>query len=477
MQKYKTLSPWFWVPTLYFAEGIPYFLVNNISVMMFAKMGVPNDQLAFFTTLLYFPWFLKGVWSPIVDVVKTKRWWIVGMQVLLTSLCFLLTLTLPQPEVATIVSKGTSVSIFWLTLVLFIIAAFASATHDIAADGFYMLAHDQSSQARFIGIRSTFYRIASVFGQGVLVYIAGMVEKHTPIAVIEDATGKIVDMEPAVAAVTDGYSAIGNIPLSWQITMGVTAVVMFIITLYHIFLLPKSDNDMPRQTEGGAADSFKELGKSFSTFFTKDGVWLAILFMLLYRLPEGFLIKLCQPFLVDQTLKTTNEAGQIIGGGLGLDTDMVGLLYGTIGVIFLLLGGIVGGLFISKRGLKHSLWWMAACMTLPCLTFVYLSACLPTDPWLIGTAISIEQFGYGFGFTAYMLYMMYFSEGEFKTSHYAICTAFMALSMMLPGFIAGKIEMAIGYEAFFWMVVACSIGTLLATVLAYRRLDENYGKK
>ncbi len=448
MNNQKSLSPWFWVPTLYFAEGIPYFLVNNISVMMFAKMGVPNDQLSFFTTLLYFPWFLKGVWSPIVDVVKTKRWWIVSMQVLLTALCILLTVTLPHPDAATIAAKGTSVSLFWLTLVLFIIAAFASATHDIAADGFYMLAHDQSSQAKFIGIRSTFYRIASVFGQGVLVLIAGVVEKRS-----------------------------GNIPYSWQITLGVTAAVMFLITLYHIFMLPKSDNDKPRVSAGDASASMRELGNSFKTFFTKDGVWLAILFMLLYRLPEGFLIKLCQPFLVDQQAEVVTETGKIIGGGLGLDTDMVGLLYGTIGVIFLLLGGIVGGVFISKRGLKRSLWWMAACMTLPCLTFVYLSTELPTNPWAIGTAISIEQFGYGFGFTAYMMYMMYFSEGEFKTSHYAICTAFMALSMMLPGFVAGSIEMAIGYRLFFWMVVACSVATLLVTFLAYRKLDPNYGRK
>lgn len=441
-------SPWFWVPTLYFAEGVPYFLVNNISVMMFAKMGVPNDELAFFTTLLYFPWFLKGIWSPIVDVVKTKRWWIVSMQVLLTALCVLLTFTLPTPDAATIAAKGTSVSLFTLTLILFIIAAFASATHDIAADGYYMLAHSPSSQAAFIGIRSTFYRIASVFGQGVLVFIAGRVEKSTD-----------------------------DIPFSWQVTLGVTAVVMFVITLYHIFVLPKSANDRPRQSAVGQTSQWSELGNSFATFFTKKGVWLAIAFMLLYRLPEGFLIKLCQPFLVDQRDVVFNDAGQIIGGGLGLDTDMVGLLYGTIGVIFLLLGGIVGGVFISHYGLKRSLWWMAACMTLPCLTFVYLATALPTNPWLIGAAISIEQFGYGFGFTAYLMYMMYFSEGEFKTSHYAICTAFMALSMMLPGFVAGKIEMAIGYEAFFWLVIACSAATLLVTWLAHRSVDPDYGKK
>ncbi|MBS7376021.1 MAG: MFS transporter [Muribaculaceae bacterium] len=432
-------NPWWWVPTLYFAEGVPYFVVNNISVMMFTKMGVPNGDMSFFTTLLYFPWFLKGLWGPIVDVVKTKRWWIVGMQVLMTALMVILTITLPKPDVATIASGATPISMFTLTLVLFIIAAFASATHDIAADGYYMLAHSPSSQAAFIGVRSTFYRIASVFGQGVLVAIAGIIETRTD-----------------------------DIPLSWQITLGVSAVVFFLITLYHIFVLPHSADDKPRISEGASATAgITEFLRSFESFITKPGCLLAIAFMLLYRLPEGFLIKLCMPFLVHSTAE----------GGLGLSTETVGIVYGTIGVVALLGGGIVGGLFASKLGLKKSLWWMAAGMTLPCLTFVYLAVAQPTNLVIITTALCIEQFGYGFGFTAYMLYMMYFSEGEFKTSHYAICTAFMALSMMLPGFVAGYIQEAIGYVNFFWMVMACCFATLVVTYLVDRKIDPEYGKK
>ena len=432
-------NPWWWVPTLYFAEGVPYFVVNNISVMMFTKMGVPNGDMSFFTTLLYFPWFLKGLWGPIVDVVKTKRWWIVGMQVLMTALMVILTITLPKPDVATIASGATPISMFTLTLVLFIIAAFASATHDIAADGYYMLAHSPSSQAAFIGVRSTFYRIASVFGQGVLVAIAGIIETRTD-----------------------------DIPLSWQITLGVSAVVFFLITLYHIFVLPHSADDKPRISEGASATAgITEFLRSFESFITKPGCLLAIAFMLLYRLPEGFLIKLCMPFLVHSTAE----------GGLGLSTETVGIVYGTIGVVALLGGGIVGGLFASKLGLKKSLWWMAAGMTLPCLTFVYLAVAQPTNLVIIPTALCIEQFGYGFGFTAYMLYMMYFSEGEFKTSHYAICTAFMALSMMLPGFVAGYIQEAIGYKNFFWMVIACCFATLVVTYLVDRKIDPEYGKK
>ena len=437
MEKTKK-SPWWWVPTLYFAEGVPYFLVNNISVMMFTKMGVPNGQMAFFTTLLYFPWFLKGIWSPIVDVVKTKRWWIITMQALMTAMMVVLTLTLPKPDAAAIAGGQVPMSMFWFTLVLFIIGAFASATHDIAADGYYMLAHDPSSQAAFIGIRSTFYRIAMVFGQGVLVFIAGRIERSS-----------------------------GNIPFSWQITIGVAAVVFLLITLYHTFILPKPAEDKPRIESGSSKDTFKELGNSFKTFFTKPGVWLAIVFMLLYRLPEGFLIKMCQPFLVASLDK----------GGIGLGTDMVGIVYGTIGVIALLAGGIVGGIFASRVGLRKALWPMAACMTLPCLTFVYLSIVQPANLVSISIAVAIEQFGYGFGFTAYMLYMMFFSEGEFKTSHYAICTAFMALSMMLPGFVAGYIQEAIGYVNFFWMVMVCCIATVVVTILARRKVDPNYGRK
>jgi PAT family beta-lactamase induction signal transducer AmpG len=439
MRDFKS-SPWFWVPTLYFAEGIPYFVVNNISVMMFTKMGVPNGDMAFFTTLLYFPWFLKGLWSPIVDVVKTKRWWIVSMQMLITLIMILLTITLPHPSNADIQSGDTHISMFMFTLILFIIEAFASATHDIAADGYYMLAHSPSSQAAFVGIRSTFYRVASIFGQGVLVLIAGLIEKQT-----------------------------GNIPLSWQVTLGVASVMFLLITLYHIFFLPKPVSDKPRTNSDGTSSksNLAELGSSFVTFVKKPGCLLAIAFMLLYRLPEGFLIKLCQPFLVHSAKS----------GGLGLDTDIVGLVYGTFGVISLLLGGILGGIYASRVGLKKSLWLMAAFITLPCFAFVYLAVAQPTSLVVISAAVCVEQFGYGFGFTAYLLYMMYFSEGEFKTSHYAICTAFMALSMMLPGFVAGYIEEAIGYANFFWMVMACCIATLTITYFVDKKVDPEYGKK
>ncbi len=407
---------------------------------MFAKMGVPNGEMALFTSLLYLPWTIKPFWSPFIDIIKTKRWWIISMQILMSIAFILLTLSIPKPDEATIAAGTTPISMFTITLVLFIITAFASATHDIAADGFYMLALRQSDQAAFVGIRSTFYRLASIFGQGVLVAIAGAIELR--------------------------YK---DIPLSWTITMLVTAVMFSLVTFYHLFAIPKPTSDKSVLTPGTASAKaiFQEFGRTFATYFTKPGVWLAIAFMLLYRLPEAFLIKMCMPFLV-----ASKEAG-----GLELSTAEVGIVYGTIGVIFLTVGGILGGLFASRIGLKKSIWWMAGCMTLPCLTFVYLAIGQPDNLFAISTAIAIEQFGYGFGFTAYMLYMMYFSEGEFKTSHYAICTAFMALSMMIPGMFAGYLQEAVGYINFFWIVILCCAATIVVTVFADRKIDPTYGKK
>ena len=441
MDKTKTLSPWLWVPTLYFAEGIPYFLVNNISVMMFAKLGVPNGQMALFTSLLYLPWTVKPLWSPFVDIIKTKRWWIIAMQALMTAAMVLLTLTLPKPSADLIASGETPMSMFTFTLILFIITAFASATHDIAADGFYMLALTQKNQAAFVGIRSTFYRLSSIFGQGVLVAIAGLIETKT-----------------------------GNIPGSWRLTLMISAILFAVVTVYHTFFIPKPADDTSHlKADAGnkAKEILKEFGRTFATYFTKPGVLLVIVFMLLYRLPEAFLIKMCMPFLV-----AARDAG-----GLGLPTAEVGIVYGTIGVIFLTLGGIIGGVMASRWGLKKSLWPMAACMTLPCLTFVYLAVVQPTSLVAISIAVAIEQFGYGFGFTAYMLYMMYFSEGEFKTAHYAICTAFMALSMMIPCMFAGYIQESLGYVNFFWMVMVCCIATVAVTILARRKVDPEYGRK
>lgn len=430
----KTNNPWAWIPTLYFAEGIPYFIVNNISVIMFNNMGMSAGNMALSTSLLYLPWVIKPLWSPFVDLVRTKRWWIVTMQIIMAAAFALLALTLPHPSAEVISQGNTPVSIFILTLMIFYVTAFASATHDIAADGFYMIALNSKEASFFVGIRSTFYRLSSIFGQGVLVVIAGVLE-----------------------------SRLSNVPRAWSITLIISAVIFAVITLWHTFSLPRPSEDASRKID--ASSIFREFGRTFATFFQKKGVLVAMLFMLLYRLPEAFLVKMMNPFLLnDQSV-----------GGLGLSTEAVGLVYGTAGVAALTLGGILGGMYASRKGLKKSMWIMAAALTLPCLSFVFLSLFQPSNIWLIASCVVLDQFGYGFGFTAYMLYLIYFSEGEFKTAHYSLCTAFMALSMMIPGMLAGYMQEWLGYTGFFIIVMLCCLVTVAVTTIV--KVDPEFGKK
>lgn len=405
---------------------------------MFTNMGMSKGDMAMYTSLLYLPWVIKPLWSPFVDIIRTKRWWVMTMQVLMSVAFALLAFTLPHPSAETIASGTTDVSIFAVTLVIFWITAFASATHDIAADGYYMLALDQNEQSLFVGIRSTFYRLSSIFGQGVLVVIAGMLERR-----------------------------LGDIPKAWSVTLLISAVIFAFVTIWHTFRLPRAASDTARLSDGkgSAREIIREFGRTFVTFFQKKYVWIAMAFMLLYRLPEAFLVKMMNPFLLDP----------VSAGGLGLSTETVGVVYGTVGVAALTVGGILGGIAASRWGLKKSLWPMAMSLTLPCLSFVFLAAFQPENILLISSCVALDQFGYGFGFTAYMLYLIYFSEGEFKTAHYSLCTAFMALSMMLPGMVAGYLQEAIGYVWFFGFVMVCCLVTVLVTFLL--KVDPEYGKK
>ena len=429
--------PWRWVPTLYFAEGIPYFIVNTISTILFKNMGMSNTDIAACTSLLYLPWVIKPFWSPFVDIIRTKRRWVVAMQVLMSAGFAALALSLPHPSADVVASGRTPVSLFALTLILFWITAFASATHDIAADGFYMLALDRSDQSLFVGIRSTFYRLSSIFGQGVLVVIAGLLE-----------------------------SRLGDVPKAWSLTLLAASVILAAVTLWHVFALPRPAADTDRHNTR-PADIFREFGRTFATFFRKPLVWTAIVFMLLYRLPEALLVKLVNPFLLDAPAR----------GGLGLATETVGIIYGTVGMLGLTFGGILGGILASRWGLRKSLWPMALAITLPDLAYLWLSLVRPEGLPLVGGLVFVEQFGYGFGFTSYMLYMIYVSEGEFKTAHYSLCTAFMALSMMIPGFFAGALQEAAGYPVFFGIVMLCCLATVAVTFIVRRKVDPDYGKK
>jgi PAT family beta-lactamase induction signal transducer AmpG len=418
-----TTSPWAWVPTLYFAEGVPYVAVMTISLILYKRLGLSNTDITLYTSWLYLPWVIKPLWSPFVDMLRTKRWWIVTMQLLIGAALGGVAFTIPAS--------------WWLqgSLFFFWMMAFASATHDIAADGFYMMGLDEHEQAYFVGIRSTFYRIATIFSSGLLVGLAGALQVITR-----------------------------SIRYSWSLVFYLMAGLFIAFWLYHNWVLPKPDEDNEKHTKTVSA-IWSEFRQTVVTFFQKPQVWAGICFMLFYRMPEGLLAKISALFLVDAPHN----------GGLGLSDGEYGLVQGTVGVIGLTIGGILGGICASRDGLKRWLWPMVIAITLPDVVYVVLSYLLPSDLFVISTCVFIEQFGYGFGFSAYMLYLIYYSQGEHKTSHYALCTAFMALSMMIPGLFAGALQEAVGYPLFFIIVMlACS---MTYVVTAFLKIDPEFGKK
>ena len=419
----KQKSPWAWVPTLYFAEGVPYVAVMTISLILYKRLGLSNTDITLYTSWLYLPWVIKPLWSPFVDMLRTKRWWIVTMQVLIGASLAGVAFTIPAD--------------FWLqgSLAFFWLMAFSSATHDIAADGFYMLGLDQHEQAYFVGIRSTFYRIATIFSSGLLVGLAGALQVLTR-----------------------------SIRYSWSLVFYLMAGLFVAFWLYHNWMLPRPSEDADRGRKT-ASDIFREFRDTVVTFFQKPQVWVGICFMLFYRMPEGLLAKVSALFLVDK----------VSNGGLGLSDGEFGLVQGTVGVIGLTLGGILGGICASRDGLKRWLWPMVMAITLPDLVYVYLSYIQPSSLINISVCIFIEQFGYGFGFSAYMLYLIYYSQGEHKTAHYALCTAFMALSMMIPGLFAGALQESVGYPVFFLIVVGACAMTYIVTSLL--KIDPEFGKK
>jgi PAT family beta-lactamase induction signal transducer AmpG len=608
----KTRSPWAWIPTLYFAEGIPYVVVMTVSVIMYKRMGISNTDIALYTSWLYLPWVIKPFWSPIVDLLKTKRWWIVIMQLLIGAGLAGIAFTIPMP------------SFFQYTLAFFWLMAFSSATHDIAADGFYMLGLKEHEQAFFVGIRSTFYRLAMITGQGLLIILAGALESRTglepvrfeissepnrkteseglnenltfaeeagdlrfilsneslviPIESISNeeaheistwaksnnqANGFIEEekvleekspswwstsisgplksklkaswgktenvgksaspkqgnigamgihlssspnpgeevvlilgrksgdknfnlihgerlvftennwnknawvlvqidpkLEKASSASFEGLS--GNIPFAWSITFYVLTGMFILFFVYHRFILPHPDSDV---AVAQGKSMLKEFWETWLSFFKKKNIGAAIAFLLLFRLGESQLVKLASPFLLD-----SREVD-----GLGLTTSDVGLIYGTIGIIFLTIGGILGGYLASKKGLKYWIWWMTLAINLPNLVYVYLSYATPGNFVIIASSVAVEQFGYGFGFTAYMLFMILFAEGKSKTAHFAICTGLMALGMMIPGMVSGWLQEIIGYQNFFIWVMICTIPGFV--VVKFLKIDPGFGIK
>ena len=385
-------------------------------------MGISNADIALYTSILLIPWTIKPLWSPFVEMLSTRRKWTLYSQIAL-AICF------------TAVAFAIPSAYFLpLTLGAFMFGAFVSSTHDIALDGFYILGLPQDKQSFFSGIRNTFYRIATVFSSGVLVMLANNLSNH-----------------------------FGNY-IAWSATFITVAAIMAILFIYHRKALPCPENDICRETNS-IKEIFNNFGDIIKTYFQKSGIGATILFLLLFRFPEAQLGKIGKLFLMDS----------IEAGGLALSLGDIGFVNGVIGIVGLIAGGIAGGICISRKGLKYWLWPMVIAISLPDIVYVYMSSVLPQDITTISCCIFIEQLGYGFGFTAYTLYMIYFAQGKYPTAHFAISTAFMSLGMMLPGMISGKIQEYLGYEKFFVWIMACTIITFAVSSLI--KIDKNFGKK
>jgi len=407
-------TPWIFVPTLYFAEGIPYIIVNTVSVIMYKRMGISNELIGF-TSILYLPWVIKMLWGPLVDIYSTKRNWIVFSQLAMFVALGIVAFGIHLP------------AFFWITLLSFVLVAFVSATHDIAADGFYMLSLDAKQQAFFVGVRSTFYRLAMIFGSGVLVVLAGNLENST-----------------------------GSITMSWTAVLTIASGVFLLAFLFHRFYLPYPDADRSGAQEGEKAP-FVEV---FRTYFQQEKIVAIVLFILMYRVGEAVLVKMAAPFLLDKP-----EAG-----GMGLDTATVGYVYGTIGILGLTFGGLLGGWVIAKYGLKKCLWPMAIVLNAPHALYLYLSIVRPALV-TIYVCVAIEQFTYGFGFAAFMVFLMYVAKGRYKVAHFAISTGLMALGMMVPGMLSGVLQGWLGYTNFFIFVLGLTIPSL--AILFFIPLSDN----
>jgi len=416
-------SPWAWVPSLYLAEAVPYMMVMTVSVVLYKRLGISNRDIALYTSWLYLPWVIKPFWSPIVEMLRTKRSWILAMELLIGGSLACVALTIPAPD------------FFRYTLAFFWIMAFSSATHDIAADGFYMLGLTQDHQAAFVGVRTTFYRIATIATKGGLVVLAGTLENR--------------GLDVATA---------------WSMAFFIITAIFSALFLYHLFAIPRTRNDRPALRDPSRS-RYGDFFHSLTVFFRRKDIIAILSFFLFYRFAEAQLVKMVAPFLLDPRVK----------GGLGLTTSEVGIIYGTVGVVALMMGGLLGGYVVYLRGLKFCLWIMVFAMHLPDLVFIYLSRALPTNFHLINLAVAVEQFGYGFGFTAYTLVMIMVSEGPYKTVHYAISTGFMALGMMIPAMFSGWLQESLGYPGFFmWIILSTIPGFIVAALV---KIDPAFGRK
>ena len=413
-------SPITWVPSVYFAMGLPFVVLNIVSVLMFKGMGIRDGQITFWTSLIMMPWTLKFLWSPFLEMYKTKKFFVVLTQ-LVTGLGFLLVgLVLHLPW------------FFSLCIFLMAIIAFSGATHDIATDGVYMAELSKEEQASWIGWQGAFYNIAKIVASGGLVWVAGRLLKH--FGGVEGATKEVM------------HSAATN---AWMIVMIAIGALMILLGLYHIKQLP-SGKGTAVKTES-AKETFDRLVEVLKNFFTKKHIVYYIFFIILYRFGEGFVMKIVPLFL-----KAARSAG-----GLGLNEEQIGLYYGTFGAAAFVLGSVLAGYYISHFGLKRTLFSLCCIFNLPFIAYTFLSQVQPESGLLIGSMITLEYFGYGFGFAGLTLFMMQqIAPGKHQMAHYAFASGIMNLGVMLPGMVSGLISDAIGYKWFF-------VFTLIATIPAF----------
>lgn len=407
----KQISPVYWVPTVYFAMGLPFVALSMVSVLMFSDMNISNAQIAFWTSLVMLPWTLKPLWSPFLEMFKTKKYFVVITQ-MITGISFaLVALSLPLPDFF-------CWSIAWMGVI-----AFSGATHDIAGDGVYLTELDATTQAKYIGWQGAFYNLAKILTNGALVYLAGYLK-----------------------------NTLGTIQ-AWMVIMGICSVIMIVLSLYHIRILP-SGGGASRKINN-TQEALKMLWEVIRTFFRKKHILWYICFIILYRFAEGFAVKIVPLFL----------KAPVTQGGLGLDIETIGIIYGTFGAAAFVLGSILGGYYISSVGLKKSLIPLCCAFNIPFIVYLLLAIYQPANPCFIGAGIVLEYFGYGFGFVGLMLFMMQqVAPGKHQMAHYAFATGIMNLGVMLPGMISGYMSDWLGYRDFFIWVLIATIPAFLVTI-------------
>jgi len=411
--------PGFWVPTLYFAEGLPFVAIAAASSLMYKNLGISDAKIAFWTSLILLPWTLKPIWGPVLEMFKTKKYFVVATE-LITGITFaIIAFSLPLPD------------FFKYSIALLAVIAFSGATHDIAADGVYINALTLKQQAQYAGWQGAFYNIAKVLSGGALVFLAGQLE-----------------------------ISIGIVK-AWMTVIGVFGAIMVALSIYHIRLLPTGgvNKEVKSLSEG-----FNTLWDVIKTFFQKKFIYWGIAFIILFRFAEGQAIKIVPLFF-----KAAREFG-----GLGLTTSQIGIVYGVFGAIAFVSGALLGGYFVASRGLKKSLFILCCFFNIPFAVYAFLAITMPTNLYIIGSAVVCEYFGYGFGFVGLTLFMMQqIAPGKYKMAHYAFATGIMNLGMMIPAMLSGLISDWLGYRHFFiWVLIATIPSFLMTWFVPFKEIKD-----